>query len=185
MAPFSKTNRKYFKKRALPYVKKYFRNVRSPIRSWRSALQNLLYNRVRINAVETELWNSWRMQASYVMKFPQYLPRRGTRLQTRCSSQSFVLYYTVTASNHVPQICNSKSHSVADHIGLCNKNEKLNYTFLCIIYLIPVQHNQWERINGYSLRPCKNSPEIVRNVLHIRGVIIRAVCPTVCEIFTT
>jgi len=125
------------------------------------------------------------MQASYVMKFPQYVPRRGTRLKTQCSSQCSILYNTVTASNHVPQISNSKSHCTADHRRLYNKNEKLSYMFIRHTYLISVQHNQWERINGYSFRPCTNSPEIVRNVPHIGIDIIRAVCPTVCEIFTT
>ena len=57
--------------------------------------------------------------------------------------------------------------------------------FLCITYLISVQHDQWERIDGYSFRPCTNSPETVRNAPHIGIDIIRAVCPTVCEIFTT
>jgi len=64
------------------------------------------------------------------------------------------------------------------------KNEKLNYRFLFITYLNSVQRDQWERINGYSFRPCKNSPETVSNVPHIGIDIIRAVCPTVCEIFT-
>jgi hypothetical protein len=123
--------------------------------------------------------------ASYVMIFAQYFPRRETRLKTLCSSQCFVLYYTVADSSHVPQISNSKSHFIADHIGLYNKNEELNYAFLYIIYLIPVQSNQWEIISGYSFRPCTNSPEIVRKVPHIGGVIVRAVCPTVYEIFNT
>jgi hypothetical protein len=100
--PFSKTNRKYFKKTAMSCVRKYFRKFRGPIRSWRLALQNILCNRVNTNAVERELWRSWRMQASYVMKFPQYLPRRETKLKSQRSSQCYVLYYKFTASNYVP-----------------------------------------------------------------------------------